>query len=388
MQRLSRYLASWLVYVILTLVMIGFIISSILLINYLRKQEISRVKLFAEAQTLLNKESFSEPDVQLLLLDILNDNKSIPVIIVDKHHHPMFMKNIPPNVEKDSTKLKSLLATMERSYAPIEVQLPQHNNQYIYFTNSRLMNNLRYFPAVLALIIAAYIAFSFWFLNTAKKSSEGFLWAGLAKETAHQIGTPLSSMIGWIEILKMENNNAVGVKEIEQDVQRLKVISQRFSKLGSVPELNDLNLKETVKMNFEYLKPRVSSKVEFMLRVPESDVLIPHNRILMNWALENLIKNAVDAMKGQGKLFIHLFEKTDQCVIDIMDTGSGMTKAQARRIFKPGFSTKKRGWGLGLSLAKRAVEEYHKGEIRVHESEIGKGTTFRIILFKNSKVNA
>ena len=206
------------------------------------------------------------------------------------------------------------------------------------------------------------------------------LWAGLAKETAHQIGTPLSSMIGWVEILKIQTENNEGVLEIQKDINRLKTISERFSKIGSVPELNDLNLKETVKQNYDYLKTRISKKVVFDLDVPQEEVLIPHNRILISWVLENMIKNAVDAMKGEGELVISLYQKNKNILIDVKDSGVGMTSAQIRNAFKPGYSTKKRGWGLGLSLAKRVIAEYHNGDIKIAESEIGKGTVFRIAL--------
>ena len=272
---------------------------------------------------------------------------------------------------------------MENSYQPIELQMPNGNNQYVFYTNSNLLNNLRYSPYILGLLILAYISFSFWFLRTIKKTDEGYVWAGLAKETAHQIGTPLSSMIGWIEILRMENENSEGVKEIEKDINRLKTISERFSKIGSVPELNDLNINETIQQNYDYLKSRISKKVVFRAILPSSQILIPHNRILLSWVIENIVKNAVDAMKGEGKLEIELYEKNKFTIIDFKDTGDGMKSYQARNAFKPGYSTKKRGWGLGLSLAKRVIKEYHNGDIKIAHTEVGKGTTFRIMM-KNS----
>ena len=190
-------------------------------------------------------------------------------------------------------------------------------------------------------------------------------------------------MIGWVEILKMENADNEGVLEIEKDVKRLMVISERFSKIGSIPELNDLNLSETIQTNFDYLKTRISSQVDFVLYLPEREVLIPHSRILMSWVIENLVKNAVDAMKGKGRLVISLVEKDNQIFIEFKDNGCGMTNSQIRKVFNPGFSTKKRGWGLGLSLAKRVINEYHGGDLRIVSSEVGKGTTFRINLLNN-----
>lgn len=385
--RIQLYFTNWGVYIFLSIVVISIIVASTMLISYLREQETKSIQIFAEAQKLLNKENTSDPEVQLLLLNILNSNENIPVIVVDKTSQPVFTKNIPEKVKRDTSQMSQLLVEMKSSYPPIKIDLPGSQDQYIYYTNSQLLRNLQYYPLILALIIAAYIAFSFWFIGAVRKSSEGFLWAGLAKETAHQIGTPLSSMIGWIEILRMENENSTGVQEIEKDIQRLKIISERFSKIGSVPELRDLNLKETVVHNYEYLKGRISTKVHFTLEVPPTDILLPHSRILLSWVIENIVKNAVDAMKGQGVLKISLREKEHTVEIDIKDNGSGMTKRQARKVFKPGFSTKERGWGLGLSLARRVINEYHHGELLIANTVVGKGTTFRMILRKHIDIS-
>ena len=375
-------LNNWIIFMLLTAVVGGIVVATYVLIDYLRKEEIKRIELFATAMK-YQQETFIEDPVALdLILQISESNTSVPVIVTDKSGKIIgedYMRNIPTEVMNNPAKLKNLLKEMKSTYQPFEIQLPG-GNQYVYFTNSQLLNDLRYSPLLLGLIIAAYIAFSFWFLRTIKKTDEGFLWAGLAKETAHQIGTPLSSMIGWIEILRMENENSEGVGEIERDIKRLRTISERFSKIGSVPELNDLNLNETLQQNFDYLKTRISNKVNFSLALPNEEILIPHNRILISWVFENLVKNAVDAMKGEGQLNVSLYEKNKNVLIDFKDSGSGMTKSNAAKAFKPGFSTKKRGWGLGLSLAKRVIKEYHKGDIRIAQTEIGKGSTFRITL--------
>ncbi|NAW50679.1 GHKL domain-containing protein [Elizabethkingia argentiflava] len=371
---------NWAVYIFLSFVVLGSILASAILINYLRKEEIHRMELFAQAQKLLNEDFVQDPQVQLLLINILADNRTIPVIITDRFENPVYMMNLSQDIIHDPSKIKELLKEMEQSYKPLEVTLPDGNSQYIYYNNSRLMNNLRYYPLALGTVIIAYVLFSLWFLKTVQRSDESFLWVGLAKETAHQIGTPLSSMIGWLEILRLENENSVGVKEIEKDIQRLTTISERFSKIGSVSELNDLNLKETIKQNYEYLRSRISNKINFSLQLPAQDILIPHSRILISWVIENIVKNAVDAMKGMGDLHLQVTEKGKDITIDIQDTGSGMTKSQIRNAFKPGYSTKKRGWGLGLSLAKRAIKDYHKGDLKVLNTEVGRGTTFRITL--------
>lgn len=375
---------NWVIYILLTLAVTGVVVASVILINYLRKEEIKRIELFATAIKYQQQEEIIvDPNTLDLIFQINNTNNTIPVIVTDRNKKPIgpdFQRNIPENIAKDPERMASLLKKMESSYKPIELQMPDGNNQYVYYTNSNLLNNLRYIPYILGLLVVAYISFSFWFLRTIKKTDEGYVWAGLAKETAHQIGTPLSSMIGWIEILRMENENSEGVKEIENDINRLKTISERFSKIGSIPELNDLNINETLQQNYNYLKSRISSKVRFMLILPKREILIPHNRILLSWVIENMVKNAVDAMKGEGNLEIELYEKNNHTVIDFKDSGSGMSAYQASNAFKAGYSTKKRGWGLGLSLAKRVIKEYHKGDIKIAQSEVGKGTTFRITM--------
>ena len=379
-------LNNWIIYILLTSAVAAVVFASVILIDYLRKEEIKRIELFATTIKYQQNEIIEDAMTLDLILQINLSNNTIPIIITDKNKKPLgvdFQRNIPETTLTDPKKMQALINKMASSYRPIELQMPDGNNQYVYYTNSDLLNNLRYSPYILGALILAYIFFSFWFLRTIKKTDEGYVWAGLAKETAHQIGTPLSSMIGWIEILRMENENSAGVKEIENDINRLKTISERFSKIGSVPELNDLNINETIQQNYDYLKSRISKKVSFMLILPKEQILIPHSRILLSWVIENIVKNAVDAMKGEGRMEIELYEKNRNIVIDFKDSGSGMTRSQAAKAFKAGYSTKKRGWGLGLSLAKRVIKEYHRGDLKIAQTEIGTGTTFRISM-KNS----
>lgn len=374
-------LNNWIIYIVLTLAVAGVVFASVMLIDYLRKEEIKRIELFATTIKYQQNQIIEDETTLDLILQINQSNNTIPIIITDKNRKPLgedFQRNIPESTLKDSNRMQALINKMAKSYRPIELQMPDDNNQYVYYTNSDLLNNLRYSPYILGMLILAYIFFSFWFLKTVKETDEGYVWAGLAKETAHQIGTPLSSMIGWIEILRMENENSTGVKEIEKDINRLRTISERFSKIGSVPELNDLNINETIQQNYDYLKSRISKKVNFMLILPKEQILIPHSRILFSWVMENIVKNAVDAMKGEGRLEIELYEKNKNIIIDFKDSGSGLTRNQVTKAFKAGYSTKKRGWGLGLSLAKRVVKEYHRGDIKIAQTEIGVGTTFRI----------
>lgn len=371
---------NWFVFVLLTIIVAGLAVSSNFLINHLRKKETDRIKSLATAVKYLQDNNV-DSRLNDLSLNVIDENKDIPIIITDKNRNLIESKNIDEEILNNPEKLKQKIAEMDDKYPPFEIQLPNFNNQFVFYDNSDLLNYLRYYPYALGLFIGLYLLFSFWFLRTIKKSDESMLWAGLAKETAHQIGTPLSSMIGWVEVMKLDaNRNDDGLLEINKDINRLKTISERFSKIGSVPELNDLNLKETVQQNFDYLKSRISRKVNFELKIPSREILIPHNRILMSWVIENLVKNAVDAMRGEGKLEISLYSKNNYVLIDVKDSGSGMTNTQMRSAFKPGYSTKKRGWGLGLSLAKRVINEYHNGDIKIAESEVGKGTTFRIVL--------
>lgn len=366
----------------MTTVVAAIVIASTLILNYLKKEEVKRVDILVNALKFQQEVTTPSLEVQGLLLNIYSSNTTIPVIILDQDDQVIEYKNLPKETGPEPQEVVAAAKKMEKKYPAIEIKIMNGKNQYVYYDNSRILNNLQYFPFMLGLFVLCYFLFSFWFLRTIKKTDEGYLWAGLAKETAHQIGTPLSSMIGWMEIMKLENPDSEGVAEIEKDIERLRTISERFSKIGSVPELNDMNFNETIKENYDYLRTRISKKVKFTLQVPTYQILVPHNKILMSWVIENLVKNAVDAMKGEGILQMSVFERNKNILIEVKDNGSGMTKFQARNAFKPGYSTKKRGWGLGLSLAKRVVREYHNGDIRISQTEVGKGTTFRILIRK------
>lgn len=369
------------VFSLLTIIVLGLAISSNFLINHLIEKESERIKSLATAMKYLQDDNNFDSRLNELSLYVVNENENIPLIRTDKKRNLIDSKNISEEILQNPEKLRKRIAEMEDKHAPFEIQLPNFNNQFVFYDNSDLLNYLRYYPYALALFIGLYMLFSYWFLRTIKKSDESMLWAGLAKETAHQIGTPLSSMIGWIEIMKLDpNRNEDGLLEINKDINRLKTISERFSKIGSVPALTDLNLKETVQQNYDYLKSRISKKVDFVYNASSQEILIPHNRILMSWVIENLVKNAVDAMKGEGRLELTVYQKNKNTIIEVRDTGVGMTSAQLRSAFKPGYSTKQRGWGLGLSLAKRVINDFHNGDIKIVESELGKGTKFRISL--------
>lgn len=379
----------WFIYLLFTAVVTVVVGYSVFLVRELQNRETDRIQIFAKAMKIQQDHEQPPSDVQDLLWSIFTENDKMPMIVTDEKKKPIisegYYRNIPDEIVKDSAKMQKEVIRMENNYEPFEIEIADGEKQLLFYDNSELLRNLQYYPYFLGIFILAYLFFSIWFLRTVKKTDEGYLWAGLAKETAHQIGTPLSSMIGWIEILRLENPESEGVFEIEKDIDRLKTISERFSKIGSVPELNDMNFSETVLQNYNYLKSRISTKVNFELYMQTPELLIPHNRILMSWVIENLVKNAVDAMKGQGNLRISVYEKSNNYYVDVTDSGSGMTASQARNVFKPGYSTKKRGWGLGLSLAKRVIKEYHNGDIKIAQTELGKGTTFRIRLQNSEK---
>lgn len=375
-------LNNWIIFTLMTIVVSTIVIASIILFNFLRKEEIKRVDILVSALKFQQEAKAPSLEIQALLLQIYSSNTTIPLIILDKNDQIIVHRNIPQDIENNPEMIVDMAKKMGKSYTPIEIDIVKGNRQFVYYDNSRLLNNLQYSPYILGLFILSYFGFTFWFFRTIKKTDEGYLWAGLAKETAHQIGTPLSSMIGWMEIMKLDDPDSEGVHEIEKDIERLKTISERFSKIGSVPELNDTDLNTTIQENYDYLKTRISRKINFGLHLPNRAVSVPHNKILISWVIENLVKNAVDAMKGEGSISMSVTERNKNIVVEVQDTGSGMTKQQAANAFKPGYSTKKRGWGLGLSLAKRVIQEYHNGDIKISQTEVGKGTTFRITIRK------
>ena len=271
---------------------------------------------------------------------------------------------------------------MKEQNSPIEINFLKNKKQYVYYRNSDLLNKLTYYPLALILILTLFLAVIYMMFTSGKIAEQNKLWTGMAKETAHQIGTPLSSLLGWIAILKLENADDKYVDEIEKDVYRLNTIANRFSKIGSLPELKKLEVVSVTKSAYEYLESRSSKQISFTFESSEEILYCNLNEELYGWVIENLIKNAIDAMLGKGELSVHIESDAKRVKINITDTGKGMAKSQFKRIFKPGFTTKKRGWGLGLSLSRRIIEDYHRGKIFVKKSEIDKGTTFQVVLNK------
>ncbi len=346
-----------------------------------KKDERIKMELWAKAQKSLN-DADSTTDIELTLI-LLNNNTSIPLILTNANDSIIDGRNIDPLLLNDSEKSNALLQVFKKENTPIKIEYDHNKYNILYYGNSPLLSKLKYYPIALVVIILLVALLVYNFYTTSKIATQNKLWAGMAKETAHQIGTPLSSLLGWLEIMKARQFDASLLEEIEKDIQRLQTIADRFSKVGSKPILERKDIVAATKNSFDYLESRFSKQVEFSFVAPNKEILVMLNPTLHSWTIENLIKNAVDAMKGKGKLDVCLKEIGTELSIYISDSGNGIPKNKFKKIFEPGFTTKKRGWGLGLSLTKRIVEEYHNGKIRVQHSELGKGTTI-LVRFKKA----
>ena len=363
----------------------SFLIISLILWNtytffqIFKNEERLKMNLWAKAQKTLNNAD-ENTDVELPL-QIFSNNTSIPIIVTE-NDSIINTVNIDDAIVKNESKAQDFLSKLKSENEPIVIEYVPGKFQNLYYGNSALLNKLKYYPVALVLIIVLFGALVYNFYRSTKMATQNKLWAGMAKETAHQIGTPLSSLIGWVELLKSENVDESTTFEIEKDIERLQTITDRFSKIGSEPKLENKDIVAETLQSYDYLQSRFSKQIEFSFKAPKSPILVSLNPTLHSWTIENLVKNAIDAMKGKGKLALEIEQEGDSVKINVTDTGSGIQKSQFKSIFEPGFTTKKRGWGLGLSLTKRIVEEYHKGTIKVLNSEIGKGTTMQIIYKK------
>ena len=322
--------------------------------------------------------------VSSFLAEVASNASNVPVIITDSTSRKVIQfGNIDQKKMQDSVFIQSQLALMAAENTPIELNFLDYGKTLIHYKSSELLHQMQYFPLAQILITALFLLIAYLLFSYARRSEQNQVWAGMAKETAHQIGTPLSSLMAWIELLKMNPAKIDGIDEMEKDIQRLEMITERFSKIGSAPILEPANLVAEIEETIDYLRVRSSKKIEFQLVVlPSETIIIPLNISLFKWVIENLCKNAIGAMSGSGKIKITIQNEDDVVKIDVSDTGKGIHKSDYQTVFNPGFSSKKRGWGLGLTLAQRIVREYHKGKIYVKSSSIGEGTTFRIVLNK------
>jgi two-component system, sporulation sensor kinase D len=348
------------------------------LFQIFKNEERIKLENWALAQQKINSIDVNDINADLELPFALTQHPpSIPIILA-LNNTIVNTNGIDEAILKDKNKLQSYINTLKSLNDPIITKLSKDKTQYLYYGDSSLLNKLKYYPVALLLIIFLFGTVVYNFYRSTKMATQNKLWAGMAKETAHQIGTPLSSLLGWLEIMKADNVDETTVKEIEKDVVRLQSIADRFSKIGSEPILEEKDIIGETEASVQYLKSRFSKQVAFTLTAPHYPVMIMINPELHSWTVENLVKNAIDAMRGKGNLDIAIIDGDRFVRIYISDTGKGIPKKQFRRVFEPGFTTKKRGWGLGLSLTKRIVEEYHDGKIRVLHSEIGKGTTIMV----------
>ncbi len=355
-----------------------------LLFSTLKQEERKKMELWALAQEELIQNSV----VNNLTFEVLQQTWINPMIQVDQNGKIIGHKNVDWDAtQMDSLELYNRLKQIKRENQPILIQYQDslsNINQKLYYGDSILLKKLQYYPLALLLIIFLFGAVLYFVYKTSRISAQNRLWTAMAKETAHQIGTPLTSMIGWITLMKEKEKASEPLSEIEKDLARLQVITDRFSKMGFLPELQVADIVAETKNTVEYLEKRSSTLVKFQTQFPEDGVLLPLNRQLFSWTLENLIKNGIDAMKGKGTIGVRIENQVNSVAITVSDTGAGMKKDLYKKIFSPGFTSKKRGWGLGLSLAKRIITDYHKGKISVKNSVLGQGTTFEIILKKDT----
>ncbi len=371
------------------IIIASFVIITLILWNtynffqIFKMEERVKMELWASAQkSLINADETTDIE---LLLEIFQNNKTIPVIVTTENDSIDKIINVDEQAISTLDEKKAFLLNLKKENEPIIIEYVPGKFQYLYYGNSSLLNKLKYYPIALVLIIVLFGAVVYNFYRSTKIATQNKLWAGMAKETAHQIGTPLSSLIGWVEIMKADNVDETTVTEIEKDIVRLQTITDRFSKIGSEPILERKDVVEETRQSYEYLQSRFSKQVIFTFSAPETPIFVKLNPALHSWTIENLVKNAIDAMRGRGSLDLTIAEDKNRIKITVSDSGKGIPKALFKRIFEPGFTTKKRGWGLGLSLTRRIVEEYHKGKIKVLSSEIDKGTKIQIAFKKDLK---
>ncbi|MGM5469361.1 sensor histidine kinase [Flavobacteriaceae bacterium LMO-SS05] len=367
------------------IVIASFIIISLILWNtYIffqnfKAEERNKMQNWSAAQSEFIKSDTNTTNLDLTL-QILNSNSTTPMIAVNKDGSIGTYNNVDDSKMKNPNYAQKLIDKFKNENKPIEVFFDGEVYSIIYYGNSQLLNKLKYYPLALLLIIFLFGAVAFFFYRSTKIAEQNKLWTGMAKETAHQIGTPLSSLVGWTEILRSEQVNPSYLIEIEKDINRLETITERFSKIGSMPTLEKLDIVHETLESYDYLKARSSDLIHFDISVPDHVLYVNLNKQLYSWTIENLVKNAIDAMKGKGQINIAILNEDKHVKINITDTGKGISKNNFTKIFDPGYTSKKRGWGLGLSLAKRIIEDYHQGKIKVLHSEIDKGTTMQISL--------
>jgi len=324
--------------------------------------------------------------IKSFISEVVVNSASVPVIVVDKKKTRVIASgNLDSTIIADTTAMLKLTTSMASENTPLEIELPDYGKCSIYYQGSFLLTQLKYYPVIQFAVIALFMILAYFLFNFSRRAEQNQVWVGMSKETAHQLGTPLSSLIAWIEILRMKGIDEETLGEMGKDIKRLEIITERFSKIGSKPELKTQDLQQVLEESISYMRPRTSRKINIDLvnLLPEDERMnVKLNVPLFDWVIENLFRNAIDAIETSGSLEVQFGDKGKYAYIDVIDTGKGIPKSKLKTVFQPGYTSKKRGWGLGLSLAKRIIEDYHKGKIFVRRSEVGKGTTFRILLPK------
>lgn len=357
------------------------LIVSHILVTDLADEERAKMEVWAAAMRSLNMAD-ENTDLELVL-KVMNDNNNIPLIVLEKDGSPILERNFSAagRSEKDSIEyIRSESQALHDAGRYIRIDLGNGDYNDVCYADSLMLKRLTTYPYVQLGVVLIFVVIAIFALLTSKKAEQNKVWVGLSKETAHQLGTPISSLMAWTEMLKETYPDDELIPEMDKDVKRLQLIAERFSKIGSLPEPVPASLTEVLQHVVEYMDRRTSSKVLISMVCPEDDIIVKLNAQLFEWVIENLCKNAVDAMEGAGSITLKVFREGGRVITEVTDTGKGIAKKDIKNVFRPGFTTKKRGWGLGLSLAKRIVEEYHDGKIYVKQSEVGKGTTFRIEL--------
>jgi len=373
------------IFFIAILIGIGSLLYTNKLVKQVRNEERIKVERLAGAIRLFVTYEDQGSEVNLFLNEVISTNNTVPIIVIDQQGEVSAASNIKYSPKNKDKVLKKALEKMKARQKPIVIPLGGGVEQFLYYKESSLLVELRFYPlfqmgVIILFIVVAYIAFS-----SARRSEQNLVWIGMAKETAHQLGTPISSLIAWVELLKEENTDSKIITELDKDTDRLEKITERFSKIGSNPELYPENLYAVLLSSISYLKSRVSKKIEIQYQFDESmELFIPLSSSLFSWVIENLVRNSVDAIEDKpGKIIFEIFVSEKEVIIEVTDNGKGIPKSKFKTIFQPGYTTKKRGWGLGLSLSKRIMENYHRGKIMIKSSEPFKATTFRILLKRN-----
>lgn len=354
------------------------------LVKSLAVEERKKMELWAEATREI-ADIDSEVTDFTFYLKVIQYNETVPVIVVDKDDNILDHRNLNPARTGNSEYLKRQLELMKNKNEPIESELTEDEVQFIYYNDSRILLWLAYYPYIQLLIIVVFLLIAYYAFNISRKAEQNQVWLGMSKETAHQLGTPTSSLMAWLELMKEKDNDPVMLGELEKDIARLEKITARFSKIGSKPELTNVNIIDVIENALEYIRARSPKTITFETNYNISETkMTPLNIALFDWVIENICKNSLDAMEGEGKVTVTLNEKERNIYLDISDSGKGVPAGRFKTIFKPGYTTRRNGWGLGLSLSKRIIEEYHGGRIFVSQSAINRGTTIRIILEKQA----